>query len=129
MNTTDEPQVLLHGSDPIDRQIHEQIRACILAGALSAGEQLPTARGLAVELEVNPDAVQRAYDRLEGEGLVNSTDGSGVRVAWEPATPEYRHAALEQLCSEYLARAQCLGFTPNEAASAIAALTEGRFAS
>jgi len=45
------------------------------------GEMLPSLRVLAVELRVNPNTVQRAYDELEREGFVVPRRGVGLFVA------------------------------------------------
>ncbi len=65
---------------PIYRQIVEQIRDAIDAGIYRAGETLPSLRALAVEIRVNPNTVQRAYDELEREGVVQPRRGLGVFV-------------------------------------------------
>lgn len=66
---------------PIYLQIVEGIRAAIAAGVYRPGELLPSLRVLAVDLVVNPNTVQKAYDELEREGLVFSRRGVGVFVA------------------------------------------------
>ena len=65
---------------PIYRQIVAQIRDAIDAGVYRAGEALPSLRALAVEIRVNPNTVQRAYDELEREGVVQPRRGLGVFV-------------------------------------------------
>ena len=65
---------------PIFRQIADQMREAITAGVHEAGEALPSLRALAVEVRVNPNTVQRAYDELEREGVVESRRGLGVFV-------------------------------------------------
>jgi GntR family transcriptional regulator len=65
---------------PIYRQIVEQIRDAIDAGVYRADEALPSLRALAVDIRVNPNTVQRAYDELEREGAVHSRRGVGVFV-------------------------------------------------
>ena len=49
---------------PVYRQIVDQVRGAIAAGSLSSGDQLPTVRQLAVDLEINPNTVVRAYREL-----------------------------------------------------------------
>jgi DNA-binding transcriptional regulator YhcF (GntR family) len=68
-------------STPIYRQIVEQISDAIDAGVYRPGETLPSLRALAVEIRVNPNTVQRAYDELEREGIVHSRRGLGVFVS------------------------------------------------
>src|SRR5262245_52554233 len=113
---------------PIYRQIQDQILYGIASGLLTAGEQLPTVRALAVELSVNPNTVIKAYTELEREGLLTTEQGSGTFVA-EPARPPLsraeRRAKLDSLCGEFLAQAARYGFAPAEVLDAIRALAEG----
>ncbi len=66
---------------PIFRQIAEHIRTGISAGIYQPDEMLPSLRALALELVVNPNTIQRAYEELEREGLVYSRRGLGLFVA------------------------------------------------
>ncbi len=66
---------------PIFQQIADQTRSAIRRGSFRSGEMLPSLRSLAVEIQVNPNTVQRAYELLEREGIVYSRKGVGVFVA------------------------------------------------
>jgi GntR family transcriptional regulator len=66
---------------PIYCQIAGEIRAAVAAGIYRPGEALPSLRAMAVEIQVNPNTVQRAYDELEREGLIYSQRGRGLFVA------------------------------------------------
>jgi GntR family transcriptional regulator len=87
MKTLHEPELALQGGAPIHCQIEDQIRGCIVWGSLQPGEQLPTAREVAVELGINPAAVERAYGELEREGYLSNEDGSGTFVSFSPPRP------------------------------------------
>jgi GntR family transcriptional regulator len=67
--------------EPLHAQISRQIRAKILSGDLDGGAALPSIRGLAKGQRVSVITVQRAYDDLEREGLVQSRRGKGFWVA------------------------------------------------
>lgn len=71
---------------PIYLQIAEGIRAAVAAGLYRPGEALPSLRALAIDIQVNPNTVQRAYDQLEREGVVYSQRGKGLFVTDEGAT-------------------------------------------
>ena len=45
------------------------------------GEQLPSIRQLAVQLEVNPMTISKAYSMLEAEGLLERQRGIGMIVS------------------------------------------------
>ena len=66
---------------PIFQQIADQLRRKISRGVHRSGEMLPSLRALAVEIQVNPNTVQRAYELLEREGLVESRRGVGIFVS------------------------------------------------
>lgn len=70
---------------PIYLQIADYIREAIAAGVYRPKETLPSLRTLALELVVNPNTVQRAYEELEREHLVRSRKGVGLFVAGEAA--------------------------------------------
>jgi GntR family transcriptional regulator len=66
---------------PIYLQIADAVRAAVAAGVYRPGEVLPSLRAMAIELHVNPNTVQRAYDALEREGLIYAQRGRGLFVA------------------------------------------------
>jgi len=65
---------------PIFRQIADQLRQSIESSVYRPGEMLPSLRALAIEIKVNPNTVQRAYDALEREGVVETRRGVGIFV-------------------------------------------------
>jgi len=69
---------------PVYRQIADQIRRAVVAGALVRGDRLPTIRGLAAQLAVNRDTVSLAYETLADEGVIESTVGRGTFVTGVP---------------------------------------------
>jgi GntR family transcriptional regulator/MocR family aminotransferase len=66
---------------PLMRQIYQCIRQRILAGELSAHEQLPSTRELAADLGVSRNVVLDAYDQLIAEGYLEGHQGAGTYVA------------------------------------------------
>ncbi len=73
--------------EPLHAQISRQVRAKILSHDLDDGEALPSIRAMARQQRVSVITVQRAYDDLEREGLVQSRRGKGF---WVAAIPEGR---------------------------------------
>ena len=65
---------------PLYVQLVEHLKHSIEAGAITAGEQLPSVRRMAEELLINPNTVVRAYRDLEEEGILLLKHGSGVFV-------------------------------------------------
>ena len=66
---------------PIYEQIADQVKEQILAGALSAGDALPSMRVLAKELRISVITTERAYEELERDGFLDNVPGKGCFVA------------------------------------------------
>ena len=65
---------------PVWVQLKQRITYCILSGQVKSGEQLPTVRELAIELDVNYHTVNKVYRELEDIGLVEVISGKGTFV-------------------------------------------------
>jgi GntR family transcriptional regulator len=103
----------LHSGMPVYRQLIDQVRVGVASGSLTAGDQLPTVRQLAVDLAINPNTVLRAYRELELGGMLETHQGTGTFVAKKK--PEKNNAERErqltQMAGEFAARAGAAGFT------------------
>src|SRR5215471_13789723 len=106
----------LRSGVPVYRQLIDQVRGGVASGSLSAGDQLPTVRQLAVDLEINPNTVMRAYRELELGGMLETHQGTGTFIS--DKKPEKKSAERErqlgQMVSEFAARAGAAGFTLEE---------------
>jgi GntR family transcriptional regulator len=103
----------LHSGVPVYRQLIDQVRGGVASGSLSAGDQLPTVRQLAVDLAINPNTVLRAYRELELGGLLETHQGTGTFVAKKKVEKNEaeRERQLTQIVGELAARAGAAGFT------------------
>lgn len=54
-------------------------------GLVESGEQMPSVRQLAVELSVNPNTIQKAYQMLESNGIIYSVKGKGSFISSDAA--------------------------------------------
>ena len=91
-----------HSHLPIYLQIADEIRAAVAAGIYRPGEALPSLRAMAVEIHVNPNTVQRAYDELEREGLIYA---SAARAFSSPSKgPRRPNRRPETACDRRLTR-------------------------
>ncbi|MEX3504490.1 GntR family transcriptional regulator [Corynebacterium sp. LK2510] len=75
------------GDLPVFQQIHDAIVVAIARGELRPGDTLDPVRRVAAEFGINPATVQRAYDQLRAEGLIESASRSGSRVAPPSCVP------------------------------------------
>ena len=117
----------MHSGVPVYRQIVDQVRGAVAAGSLAAGDQLPTVRQLAVDLEINPNTVVRAYRELEYDGLLETHQGTGTFISGQklrrPAGERQRQ--LEQIASDTIARAGAAGFNIRELIDQLRLAAEG----
>jgi GntR family transcriptional regulator len=106
----------LHSGMPVYRQIMDQVRGGIASGSLMAGDQLPTVRQLAVDLEINPNTVVRAYRELELGGLLETHQGTGTFISTQKMkrADAQRERQLTQIVGDCVARAGAAGFTVDE---------------
>jgi GntR family transcriptional regulator len=103
----------LRSGMPVYRQLIDQVRSGIASGSLTAGDQLPTVRQLAVDLAINPNTVMRAYRELELGGLLETHQGTGTFISkkkLEKSSAE-RERQLGQMAGEFAARVGAAGFT------------------
>ncbi|MCD7904203.1 MAG: PLP-dependent aminotransferase family protein [Clostridiales bacterium] len=90
------------GGLPLYRQIAEEIYGNIEKGTLTAGERLPTVRGLAKTLGVNSGTVAAAYKYLENRRLVFSKTGSGTYVSGVSTEDIIVSGSFEEKEEEYV---------------------------
>lgn len=80
---------------PIYLQVIEQIKRSVAVGVLTAGEQLPTVKQLALDLTINPNTVAKAYRELERDGVIETAPGRGSFVKGNGAVDTTRAAATD----------------------------------
>ena len=72
---------------PLWIQLRQKLVQLIATGYFVPGDQLPTVRGLASELSINYNTVNKAYMSLVSDGYLESTVGKGVFVCEWPGKP------------------------------------------
>lgn len=104
---------------PIYRQLTDQVRRHVASGRLSAGAYLPSVRTAALELQVNPMTVSKAYSILERDGIVELVRGQGMRIAERrnghpKANQQQREDQLMPLLRQVAAEAFQLSLPPKQ---------------
>lgn len=97
---------------PIYEQVTEKIAELIIRGVLPPESQLPSVRSLAMDLSINPNTIQRAYQELERKGYTYSVPGKGSFVSQKT---EYLEEQRENILEEQrrlAEKAMCLGMDP-----------------
>jgi GntR family transcriptional regulator len=100
------------GPEPVAHLVVEELWLAVVDGSLDSGERLPTARQLAIALNVSPRSIERAYDELERRGVMVTRPGAGAFVSLQTASPEalQRHRRLAEVCRGAIEQAESLGF-------------------
>jgi GntR family transcriptional regulator len=106
----------LQSGVPVYRQIIDQVLGGIAAGTLAGGDQLPTVRQVAVDLSINPNTVARAYREMEIREMLETQQGTGTFISHKKVKRDdvERRRQLNQMVSEFVARAGAAGFTVAE---------------
>lgn len=104
---------------PIYEQVVEKLERLIVNGALEADSRMPSVRSMGVELAVNPNTIQRAYNQLEQDGYLYTVSGRGSFVAPES---EWRDGKKQKMLEEWnlvTERAKESGLTRRELENAL----------
>jgi GntR family transcriptional regulator len=90
-------QINTGSSEPIYRQLMDQLRRRVAAGQWVAGQALPSVRELAAELTLHPMTISKAYSLLELEGLLERRRGLPMVIAAAHAKAAPGRERIEQL--------------------------------
>ena len=109
-------QITTGGKVPIYRQVVDQIRSAVASGTLSVGDPLPSVRGLANELVVNPNTIAKAFNALLQDGLIESQQGRGYFVAErrDIYSKKERSRRLREAVGPLVSEASALGIGEDE---------------
>jgi GntR family transcriptional regulator len=112
---------------PFYKQIILQVEMAIADGRLKTGDQLPTVRSLAVDLQVNPNTVARAYGELEIRGIVNTQQGTGTFISDQKVeiSDVERERILAEITRSFVSHAASYGFNLEEISSYLSELRRG----
>jgi len=109
-------------SVPIYKQISEQVKQLIANNKLKPGQQLPTVRGLAKILNINPATVARSYQELEQEGILGASRRRGTIVLGDSDNPQripLRQTRLTNMVNDLLVDALSQGYSVEELEASI----------
>ena len=111
---------------PVWIQVKNRIAYLIGAGEYAPGDQLPTVRALAVDLDISYNTVNRAYMDLEREGYIVTRKGRGTFVVErrEVGAARATDNAIELLADDLIRTCSHAGMADDD----IVALVEARLA-
>jgi GntR family transcriptional regulator len=100
---------------PMYLQIMEQIKQRVAVGDWPRGEEIPSIRQLAMELNISVITIKRAYLELEREGVIVTQQGKGSTVAMDAGLGARLYAAdLERHLEQAARLGALLGLPPAE---------------
>lgn len=66
---------------PIYEQVIEKFQNLIVKDILQENDKIPSVRSLAIDLSINPNTIQKAYQELERLGFIYTVKGRGNFVS------------------------------------------------
>lgn len=100
----------------IYEQLIRQVKFGVAEGTLRPGQLLPSARVLSQQLAINPNTINRAFQQLQLEGVLESIRGKGLAVGSRALAScrKARQSLLELRIREVLSEALHAGLAPDE---------------
>jgi GntR family transcriptional regulator len=121
-------RIQLDSETPAYRQIVDGLRTALVAAEITAGDQLPPVRQLAIDLGVHFNTVAEAYRILAEEGWLDLRRGRGAVVMERkmPAQPNADKTDLfKRRLRELVAELRASGMSPGKIARELRGLAEG----
>ncbi|WP_342477902.1 GntR family transcriptional regulator [Paenibacillus sp. FSL H7-0350] len=107
-------------NQPIYLQIMNYIKGEIITGKLKPGDKIPSVRELAAELQINPNTVQRTFQELERETIVETRRGMGRYVTGSEETiMTVKKEMAQDVLDRFIRGMQELGFQGEDILTAV----------
>lgn len=113
-------KVVFDERKPVYLQIVDDIKSKVAVGRLSCNNKLPSVREMAVEYDVNPNTMQRAYRQLEYEGVCRAVRGTGTFVLDDKSlVTRLKQEMSEAFIESFLHDMEKIGLDGNEVEQAV----------
>ena len=99
---------------PIYEQIVEKFQQMIICGVMEPDSPMPSVRSLAMELSINPNTIQRAYQELEREGYIYTMKGKGSFVSESSEAVDSKREEIRRELGECVDKALAIGIRPQQ---------------
>ncbi|AIQ18046.1 MULTISPECIES: GntR family transcriptional regulator [Paenibacillus] len=108
-------------NQPIYIQIMNYIKGEIITGKLKPGDKILSVRELAAELQINPNTVQRTFQELEREEIVETRRGMGRYVTGREETiMTIKKEMAQDVLDRFIRGMEELGFQGEEILTVVA---------
>lgn len=113
-------------STPIYQQLVQQVKEAVLKGVLQPGDKLPSVRELSVRLTMNPNTIQKSYQELERQRVIETLRGRGtfVSLRYKPSKDEQKVILFEEDLRNLLVEAHYLGLNREKIIQLVGRLLE-----
>jgi len=100
---------------PIYEQIVTQFCRALIKGELQPAQRIPSIRELAMQLKVNTNTVQRAYQEMERRQLIFSKRGTGYFITeGKEMVQAIKTEMVKDVVSRFLEEMRALGFDDSQ---------------
>lgn len=99
---------------PIYEQVIERFQQMILCGAMHPNAPMPSVRSLAMELSLNPNTIQRAYQELERAGYIYTIKGKGSFVSETVTAAAHKRQEIQREMQGIVDKALLAGIAAEE---------------
>jgi GntR family transcriptional regulator/MocR family aminotransferase len=89
--------ITLDRDQPLQRQLYDQLRELVTTGHLQSGTRMPSTRMLAEQFNISRMTVLLTYERLIGEGYLETKPASGTFVGHPPSSAAGGSVPVESL--------------------------------
>jgi DNA-binding transcriptional regulator YhcF (GntR family) len=100
---------------PIYRQVILRFNQAFVRGDIKPGERIPSIREMSAYIKVNTNTMQRVYQEMERDGLINSKRGTGYFFTEDlNMTEKTRRSLVQNSMSRFVDDMYSLGCTEKE---------------
>jgi len=109
---------------PIYEQIVMQFCRSLIKGELLLSQRIPSIRELAMQLQVNTNTVQRAYQEMERRQLIYSKRGTGYFISeGQNMVQEIKTEIVKDVVTRFLDEMRSLGYNDSQIKSELDSFT------
>jgi GntR family transcriptional regulator len=109
---------------PIYEQIVEKMQELIVKGILKQDDKIPSVRSLAIDMSINPNTIQKAYQELERLGFIYTVKGRGNFVSGKEVWHTDKTKEIEEKLESTLKELKALGVKKEEIVKKVDSLWE-----